>query len=522
VTATGGKPPHQLKGATPGGSAGVPKGPPPSFKDTPTGERQELFIRKLRLCAEPMDWGNDGLKTERDIKRLNLLEIMDYINTTKGVFNESTFEDIKTMIANNLFRSLAPTSSNHAQYDEDEEPVLEASWPHLQYVYEFLLRFVVSNETDPKVVKRYITQDFLVRLLDLFESEDPRERDYLKTILHRIYGKFMPYRAFIRKSINSIFYRFIYETESHNGIAELLEILGSIINGFALPLKDEHKTFRMKALLPLHKVRNVSMYHQQLSYCVTQFVEKDPTLAGAVLSHLLEYWPCTFSAKELLFLSEVEEILEMVHEALFQEFFTSEYGEVNKHLFHRIALCVGSPHFQVAERALYLWNNEYIVSLIAQQRDKVLYIVFEALYTNSRTHWNSTVQGLTCNVVKLFMEMDSKLFDQCSAKYSEDLEKEKAETETKKATLAEITELAKNSPLYPALQDRLQPKSQLAYALRVQSVKKGQTMFDDEPLSEGIDGLAQGFGEISVSTTPTTEALRRKSILPAKKKADGA
>lgn len=26
------------------------------------------------------------------------------------------------------------------------------------------------------------------RLMDLFDSEDPRERDYLKTILHRIYG----------------------------------------------------------------------------------------------------------------------------------------------------------------------------------------------------------------------------------------------------------------------------------------------------------------------------------------------
>ena len=33
----------------------------------------------------------------------------------------------------------------------------------------------------------------------------------------------------------------MYETERHNGIAELLEILGSIINGFALPLKEEHK-----------------------------------------------------------------------------------------------------------------------------------------------------------------------------------------------------------------------------------------------------------------------------------------
>ena len=77
-----------------------------------------------------------------------------------------------------------------------------------------------------------------------------------QTTLHRIYGKFLNLRAFIRKQvvrlklfqnqkpyiqINNIFYRFIYETERHNGVAELLEILGSIINGFALPLKEEHK-----------------------------------------------------------------------------------------------------------------------------------------------------------------------------------------------------------------------------------------------------------------------------------------
>lgn len=64
----------------------------------------------------------------------------------------------------------------------------------------------------------------LRRFLELFDSEDPRERDYLKTILHRIYGKFMPHRAFIRKAISNVFYRFIYETERHNGIAELLEV----------------------------------------------------------------------------------------------------------------------------------------------------------------------------------------------------------------------------------------------------------------------------------------------------------
>jgi len=479
--------------------------PLPSFKDTPAGERQGLFIRKLRLCSTQMDFSEQEKGRDKEIKRLNLLEIMDYINTTKGVFNEATFEDITAMISSNLFRGLAPnTLAPHAQYDPDEdEPVLEASWPHLQYVYEFLLRFVVSNETDPKTVKRYITQDFLVRLLDLFDSEDPRERDYLKTILHRIYGKFMPYRAFIRKSINSIFYRFIYETERHNGIAELLEILGSIINGFALPLKEEHKQFLLKALLPLHKVHHVSMYHQQLSYCVTQFVEKDSTLAEQVLLHILEYWPCTFSAKEVLFLNEVEEILEMVQ--------APEFALILKPLFTRIALCVGSPHFQVAERALFLWNNEYIVSLIANSRDKVLPLVFEALYTNSRAHWNSTVHGLTCNVVKLFMEMDSTLFDQCSNEYREIQDKiTPARLKAAKEEWEAISTAAEANPQYAQLKPLLIPAADLAYAMRTAQAKQSAASGDVDDLAATVNKFA------NLSLRPTTDAWKRKSVVPAK------
>ena len=65
----------------------------------------------------------------------------------------------------------------------------------------------------------------------------------------RIYGKFMVHRPFVRKAINNVFFRFIWETERHNGVAELLEILGSIINGFALPLKEEHKVWFLVHML---------------------------------------------------------------------------------------------------------------------------------------------------------------------------------------------------------------------------------------------------------------------------------
>lgn len=108
--------------------------------------------------------------------------------------------------------------------------------------------------------------------------------------------------------MKNVFNTFVYETQVHNGIAELLEILGSIINGFAIPLKSEHTDFLLKSLMPLHTPKSLSLYHPQLSYCVTQFVEKDPGLSEAVLDRLLRYWPLTNSSKELLFLNELEDV----------------------------------------------------------------------------------------------------------------------------------------------------------------------------------------------------------------------
>ena len=47
-------------------------------------------------------------------------------------------------------------------YDpEDDEPTLEGAWPHLQIVYEFFLRFVVSNDVDPKIAKRFVDANFV-------------------------------------------------------------------------------------------------------------------------------------------------------------------------------------------------------------------------------------------------------------------------------------------------------------------------------------------------------------------------
>ncbi|KAJ4835338.1 hypothetical protein Tsubulata_044467 [Turnera subulata] len=413
--------------------------PLPTFREVPSAEKHNLFIKKLNMCCVLFDFSDPSkhLK-EKDIKRQTLLELVDYMSTVTTKFNEVAMQEITRMVATNLFRTLPSTNHDNKILEvfdpEEEEPAMEPAWPHLQIVYEFLLRFVASPETDAKLAKRYIDHSFVLRLLDLFDSEDQREREYLKTILHRIYGKFMVHRPFIRKAINNIFYRFIFETERHNGIAELLEILGSIINGFALPLKEEHKLFLVRALIPLHKPKCVSMYHQQLSYCITQFVEKDFKLADTVIRGLLKYWPLTNSSKEVMFLGELEEVLEATQAAEFQRCMVP--------LFRQLGRCLNSSHFQVAERALFLWNNDHIRNLITQNRKVILPIILPALERNARAHWNQAVQSLTLNVRKIFSDADQELFDECLARYQEDEAKEKETQEKRELTWKRLEDVA--------------------------------------------------------------------------------
>ncbi|KAL4401931.1 serine/threonine-protein phosphatase 2A 56 kDa regulatory subunit delta isoform [Malassezia pachydermatis] len=378
----------------------------PPFSDVMPSERTSLFVKKLRQCSVVFDFTDASLELPgKQIKAQALQEMLEYITTQRGTITEPIYPEMVNMFASNLFRTIPPPSSSLGEaFDpEEDEPVLELAWPHLQLVYELFLRFVESSDLNTSVAKKFIDHSFVLHLLDLFDSEDPRERDFLKTTLHRIYGKFLNLRAFIRRSINNVFFQFIYETERHNGIAELLEILGSIINGFALPLKEEHKVFLSRVLLPLHKVKSLAMYHPQLAYCVVQFIEKDSTLTEEVMLGLLRFWPKTNSQKEVMFLNEIEEVLDVIE--------PTDFVKIQVPFFQQLARCVESQHFQVAERALYFWNNEYIVNLMGDNIQVILPIVFGSLYETSKTHWNPTIHTLVYNALKLFMEINPAYFD---------------------------------------------------------------------------------------------------------------
>jgi serine/threonine-protein phosphatase 2A regulatory subunit B' len=51
------------------------------------------------------------------------------------------------------------------QYDpEEDEPILEAAWSHIQIVYELFLRFIDAPDFNTQIAKSFIDQKFILQV----------------------------------------------------------------------------------------------------------------------------------------------------------------------------------------------------------------------------------------------------------------------------------------------------------------------------------------------------------------------
>ena len=178
-----------------------------------------------------------------------------------------------------------------------------------------------------------------------------------------------------------------------------------------------------RALMPLHKPRCVSLYHRQLCYCVTQYIEKDINTGILIIKKLLSYWPWSSSVKQILLLDELEEIMELITIEVLEK------GGVGALLFQTLAKCLSSVHFQVAERTLLIWQNDHLIMdgiLKPQHNGFVLPQILPALL-DGRGDWNKNVEGLARVVIERYQSDDIELYDECKNQHEQN--KRKAESE---------------------------------------------------------------------------------------------
>jgi serine/threonine-protein phosphatase 2A regulatory subunit B' len=101
-------------------------------------------------------------------------------------------DEVMQMIEKNIFRPLPNVKKSNlglAETGVDQEEEMDPAWPHLQGIYEFFLQLVIHESIEVRSLKVYVTPQFVQDFLELFDSEESVERDYLKNILHKLYAK---------------------------------------------------------------------------------------------------------------------------------------------------------------------------------------------------------------------------------------------------------------------------------------------------------------------------------------------
>eukprot|EP00937_MAST-01D_sp_MAST-1D-sp2_P000204 g204.t1 len=415
-----------------GGSFHLAANLPPLSSARTDAQCTQLLRQKLALCSRacvfdaPEDAEGEAYappeqeaaqaaarKARADIrekKREALLEVVEFCGTHAELLaagDAALFGEVVEMVGANLFRALPPRDALAGEEDDEDEPFMELRWPHLSIVYELLLRLVVMAEVPTAPKKRIFDMRFIISLVTLFSSQDLRERDYLKTIVHRLYGKLTQRRGAMRRVFRHTFHSFVLEPswepdggasdaggggsfarpQQPSGICEILEILASIINGFAVPIKAEHLKLLERTLVPMHTAPSLEHFHAQLAYCMVQFVAKDPALTVPIFKGLLRFWPELSSTKCILFLNEIDELFDYVASAeLLEPVFLPVLRRVNQ--------CIGSVHFQIAERALQLWQSPRFVELLVEERGfytRSRPVLLPTLQSASMDHWNEYV-----------------------------------------------------------------------------------------------------------------------------------
>ena len=141
--------------------------PLPSFYDVPIQDRTNLFIKKLHQSCVIFDFNDTSSDLDgKQIKSQALHEMLDYITRNRNVLNDQIYPEIINMFASNLFRSIPPPVNPYGDaFDpEEDEPICELAWPHLQIVYELFLRFVESADFNTNIAKRFIDQSFVLNV----------------------------------------------------------------------------------------------------------------------------------------------------------------------------------------------------------------------------------------------------------------------------------------------------------------------------------------------------------------------
>ena len=134
------------------------------------------------------------------------------------------------------------------------------------------------------------------------------------------------------------------------------------------------------------------------------FLTKDRTLAIPLLEGLLKFWPFANCVKETLFLTELQEVLEVCE--------VEKVEPLIPRLFKRIVKSIGGDHLQVADRAMCFFENDYFLNILKTYKDKTFPMLVPVIVDLAENHWHKILQESLIALKTILKEIDPFAFEE--------------------------------------------------------------------------------------------------------------
>ncbi|KAK8870282.1 hypothetical protein M9Y10_008160 [Tritrichomonas musculus] len=446
----------------------------------------DLLIKKFKLCSTICDFADPDVDVSaKRAKTSNLQEIENLFNDEKNIntvaSNSQAAQELFDMISVNLFRGIPSTDPKYLIYDS-EPPIVESTWPHLQYIYSILLKFQKAKPKDS-----HINYDFLQKVYTLLEAPDISERSCVLDFLKE-YSKAYP------DQIPKILHHFEAIVRDYVDRSITPFPIMPILNFFLGLLKEPNSSqnyelytrFLDNAIVPLISAQHILTYSGIMTEIFDLFIDADSNYAIKIIKKLVAAWPQSCPSKQQVFITFINNVTGKLTPDDFKTAIPIVFG-----LYSKVAK---SSHAKIVQASLRIWSDVKIIPMIMDNTALIFPIVFQSIQNVMKNHWNPQARNQALEVLTSMHDYDPFVFDELSQQQTSNAMVEKtSSTNNGSASIASVSQPPKhrNWAMIARMAARRDNNMNLARVLADIQVKFGEQTQNADPKKKKMPKIVQ-------------------------------
>ena len=356
----------------------------------------EILKENINVCKTMCDFSVETFDADaKQIKTNSLNSILLMLSTLPNIsqLQPEDYALIADMVDAHLLRHFDSIPAKFL-FSDDLVVLTETAMPHITIAYQIANKFIdLDDSLDIHWIRKYINR---------FLTPDASERQELATLVLHWANKHNEQQQ-IKKIMCDILSNYLCKTGSPHTVLPALNVLKEILD---IP---NDKTIYELYILPMLGAPHIVSFNKELFSLIEAFVDADNALLVPSIKAVMYHWPKTRSAKLIIFLQQLTQLLAKVK--------ARDFKDLRVPAFKLYGDAAISQNYKVAEAAFSVWTKLPLEPLIMDSAKYVFPLIYYPIANAIKSHWSSSVIDTMNNTLEAMNKIDSFLFQElCRSK----------------------------------------------------------------------------------------------------------